>query len=276
MLIASFNVNSIRARLETFLIWLDTHSPDIVLCQEIKCVAEEFPREEFEKRGYHLLLNGQKSYNGVAIISKNKGELISDRLPSYRQDEGIDGGADEQARFIEAKFGDISVASIYLPNGNPIQDEAATDKAGSVSKKFIYKLKWMQRLNQMIAERLKNNPQEKIILGGDFNICREKKDMYQWQDFQHDAVYQPEARNLFYQMLGMGMVDCWRSLYPDDIGYSYWDLRRGRWQKDEGIRIDYFLLSPQIADNLKNCWVDKKMRGTEKPSDHAPVFLELS
>ncbi len=271
MLIVAFNVNSIRARLDGFLAWWDQHQPDIVLLQEIKCVGEEFPRQEFEKRGLHLLINGQKSYNGVAIISKIAGEFLSDKLPNYGDDEGIDGGNDEQARYIEARFGDLTVASIYLPNGNPIQDEA-----GNVSKKFIYKLKWMQRLQKMIAERLQANPQAKIVLGGDFNICREKSDMYQWQDFTDDAVYQPEARTLFYRLLNLGMVDCWRSSHPDEIGYSYWDLRKGRWQKDEGIRIDYFLASPKAADCLKDCYIDKKMRGSEKPSDHAPIFVELN
>ncbi|MCH9845522.1 MAG: exodeoxyribonuclease III [Alphaproteobacteria bacterium] len=271
MLIVAFNVNSIRARLDGFLTWWDQHQPDIVLLQEIKCVGEEFPRQEFEKRGLHLLINGQKSYNGVAIISKVAGEFLCDKLPNYADDEGIDGGDDDQARYIEARFGDLTVASIYLPNGNPIQDEA-----GNVSKKFIYKLKWMQRLQKMIAERLQANRQAKIILGGDFNICREQSDMYQWQDFTDDAVYQPDARTLFYQLLGLGMVDCWRSLHPDETGYSYWDLRKGRWQKDEGIRIDYFLASPKMADCLKDCYIDKKMRGSEKPSDHAPIFVELN
>ncbi|MCH9851912.1 MAG: exodeoxyribonuclease III [Alphaproteobacteria bacterium] len=270
MLIAAFNVNSIRARLDGFLAWWDRHQPDIVLLQEIKCVIEEFPQEEFAKRGLHLLINGQKSYNGVAIISKIAGELVRDKLPNYDDGEGIDGGDDDQARYIEARFGDITLASIYLPNGNPIQDD--TD---DISKKFIYKLKWMQRLQKMIAQRLHANPQEKIILGGDFNVCREQHDMYHWQNFTDDAVYQPEARALFYRLLNLGMVDCWRSLHPDEIGYSYWDLRKGRWQKDEGIRIDYFLLSPKMTDYLKDCRIDKKMRGSEKPSDHAPIFIEI-
>ncbi len=271
-LIASFNVNSVRARLPSMLQWLDRQAPDIVLLQEIKCVEEDFPADEFIKRGYHLWIKGQKSYNGVAILSKLPGELVLDQLPFNEEGVGIDGGLDEQARYIEVKIGTCYFASIYLPNGNPLMDD------DNFSAKFIYKLRWMQRLNRYMAQRLQQTASqgEKIILGGDFNICREKRDMYQWQNFLTDATFHENGRQLFHQLLAMGMVDSWRSLHPDEIGYSYWDLRQGRWAKDEGMRIDYFLLSPEAADDLQDCRIDKQMRGTEKPSDHAPVMLEMA
>ena len=277
MRLASFNVNSIRARLDGFLLWLDNAQPDIVLLQEIKCVEADFPFEPFGQRGYQILLKGQKSYNGVAILTRAPAELILDALPHFDEDaEGALALDDAQARFIEAKIDNISVMSIYLPNGNPLYQESSQelDSGQSFSEKFHYKLSWMRRLNHYLKTKLDSG--QPFLLGGDFNVLRSPEDAYNPEAFANDALGHSESVGLFHQCLGFGLIDAWRVLHPYQIGYSYWDLWKSRFQRDEGLRIDYFLLSPAIADRLKACEVDKTPRGSEKPSDHTPLILEIS
>jgi len=253
--IATFNVNSIKARLPRVLEWLDEASPDIALLQELKTVDEQFPRLEIEDKGYHIATHGQKSYNGVAILSRNPIEDVTRGLPGDPEDE--------QARYIEASVDGIRVASIYLPNGNPIPGD-----------KFDYKLAWMDRLVEYVREALL--PAElPFILGGDYNICPSDDDCYDPVGWAEDAICRPESRARFKALLNLGLTEAWRTLHKEVGAYSYWDYQGGRWQRDEGVRIDHFLLSPQAADRLNACEIDRTPRGKEKPSDHTPVWCEI-
>ena len=254
MRIASWNVNSVRARLHNILDWLSNLEIDVILIQEIKCVEEQFPRLEFEALGYEVAINGQKSYNGVAILSKSPITEVKNGLPNYIEDE--------QSRYIEAKIKGVVFASIYLPNGNPIN-----------SDKFNYKIKWMERLKNHSKQLL--DLELPIVLGGDFNVVPCDDDVHDPISWQNDALCQPQTRARFRTMLNFGLTEAWRSLH-NEVGYSYWDYQAGRWQKDEGVRIDHWLLSPQAADRLVGCEIDKGPRGKEKASDHTPVILELS
>jgi exodeoxyribonuclease III len=255
MKFATFNVNSVKARLPRVLEWLEETTPDVVVLQEIKCVDEAFPRLEFESMDYHLAVHGQKTYNGVAILSRHPLEDVKCGLPGDP--------TDEQARYIEATIKGVRVCGLYLPNGNPIDTE-----------KFPYKLGWMDRLISHIRDNLL--PMEMpVILGGDYNVCPTDMDVYDPVRFSNDALCQPESRARFRTMLNLGLTEAWQSLH-NEISYSYWDYQAGRWQKDEGVRIDHWLLSPQAADRLVGCEIDKKPRGQEKASDHTPVILELS
>lgn len=254
MRIATWNVNSIKARLPRVTEWLAEAAPDVVLLQELKVVDEAFPREEIEDLGYNVETHGQKTYNGVAILSKRPIEDVRRGLP------GDD--SDEQARYIEAVVDTVRVASIYLPNGNPLGTE-----------KFPYKLAWMDRLVSHAASLLQH--EEAFVLGGDYNVCPLDMDCYDPPAFADDALCQPESRNRFRQMLHLGLTDAFRALHPQRIAYSYWDYTGGAWQKDNGVRIDHLLLSPQAADRLEACDIDKSPRGRERPSDHTPVWCEL-
>lgn len=257
MKIATFNVNSIKARREAVQLWLSEASPDVALLQELKCQDADFPAETFEELGYHCETHGQKTYNGVAILSKHQITDVKRGLPG--DDE------DEQARYIEATIQGLRVASIYLPNGNPVD-----------GPKFPYKLAWMARLHDHIRDTLLPS-EAPVILGGDYNICPEDRDMFDPVGWKDDALCRPESRAQFRAILNLGLTEAWRALHPDAaLQYSYWDYVKGRWQKDEGVRIDHFLLSPQAADRLKACEIDKSPRGREKPSDHTPVWCEIS
>lgn len=257
MRIATFNVNSVKARLPRLLEWLDESSPDVVLLQELKCVDEEFPRLEIEEKGYNIETHGQKTYNGVAILSKKPISDVRRGLPG--------GDSDVQARYIEATIDDVRVASIYLPNGNPVDSE-----------KYPYKLGWMDRLAAHIRDTLLPTEQA-VVLGGDYNICPDDRDVYDPDRWADDALCRPESREKFRSLLNLGLTEAWRSLNPHAVGrYSYWDYVKGRWQKDEGLRIDHFLLSPQAADRLVACDIDKSPRGKEKASDHTPVVVEIA
>ncbi len=253
MKIATWNVNSIRARLPRVTEWLDEFSPDIALLQEIKTVNEGFPSTEFESRGYNLVVHGQKSYNGVAILSKFP---IEDALCGLPGDDG-----DEQARYIEAFTGGVRVATIYLPNGNPCPGE-----------KFDYKLGWMDRLIARTREVL--SWEEAVVFGGDYNVIPADEDCYDPMAWADDALTQPESRSRLRTILNMGLTDAIR---VDHTGpyYSYWDYKAGAWQKDNGVRIDHLLLSPQAADRLVQTGIDRAPRAREKPSDHTPVWCEL-
>ena len=252
--IATWNVNSVRARLPRVIEWLADARPDIVLLQEIKTVAEGFPRDEIEDLGYNIAIAGQKTYNGVAILAKSPIEDVTIGLP------GDD--ADAQARYIEAFVGDLRVASIYLPNGNPAPGD-----------KFDYKLAWMERLGRH-AERLVALD-EPVILGGDYNICPTDDDVYDPKAFAADALCRPESRARYRTLIYLGYTDAFRALHPGPGAYSYWDYTGGAWQKDFGLRIDHLLLNPAAADRLGASGIDKKPRGKEKASDHTPAWCEI-
>ncbi len=256
MLIATFNVNSIKARLPRILEWLEEAKPDIALLQELKCVDDDFPRLEIEGLGYQAAVHGQKTYNGVAILSRHPIEDVTRGLPG---DEG-----DPQSRYIEATIQGLRVASIYLPNGNPVDSE-----------KYPYKLRWMERLCDHI--RTSVLPREiPTVLGGDYNVCPTDDDVYDPVGWANDALCLPDSRNRFRRLLNLGLTEAYRALHPHEAHrYSYWDYVKGRWQKDEGVRIDHLLLSPQAADRLVACDIDKTPRAKEKPSDHTPVWCRL-
>ncbi len=257
MRIATWNVNSINARLETVLAWFREAQPDVACLQEIKCVDEKFPREAFEGLGYNVETFGQKSYNGVALLSRTPLEDVRQGLP------GEDG--DEHARYIEAVVSGPSplrVASIYLPNGNPI----ATDK-------FAYKLRWMERLRAHAAELLKL--EEPLALAGDYNCIPEPADCHDPAAWADDALFQPETRAAWRALQWLGLTEAQTAVSPTPHAYTFWDYQAGAWQRNHGIRIDHVFLSPQAADRLQACEVHKAARAMEKPSDHVPVVVTL-
>jgi exodeoxyribonuclease-3 len=257
--IASWNVNSVRARLPLLLEWLQTARPDIALLQEIKTREATFPALEIEELGYNLAVVGQKTFNGVAILSKHPIEVELTALPG---DE-----ADEQARYVEAVIGigseALRVASLYLPNGNPVESE-----------KFAYKLAWMDRLYRHVQELLKS--EDAFILGGDFNVIPEDSDVHAPERWREDALFRPETRSRFRAFLHLGLIEAFRSLHAETHAYTYWDYKGGAWNRDEGLRIDHLLLSPQAADKLQACAIDREWRGKTRPSDHVPVWCELA
>ncbi len=253
--IATWNVNSVRARLPRVIEWLGEAEPDIVLVQEIKATEETFPRAEIEDLGYNIAIRGQKNFNGVAILAKRPIEDVVTELPGD--------ASDEQARYIEAFVGGLRVASIYLPNGNPAPGE-----------KFDYKLAWMGRLHSHVRDLLTHDG-EAIVLGGDYNVIPADEDCYDPPAWADDALARPESRRLFRAVLHLGLTDAFRALNPEPHVYSFWDYQRGAWQKDFGIRIDHLLLSPHAADRLSASGIDKKPRGRQKASDHTPVWCEI-
>lgn len=252
--IASWNVNSIKARLPNVLAWLESASPDIALFQELKTVEDNFPRLEIEALGYHCAVLGQKSYNGVAILSKQPLEDVMMGLPGDPDDE--------QARYVEATTFGLRVATIYLPNGNPVKTE-----------KFSYKLAWMDRLNDHADDLLQS--EQPVVLGGDYNIIPQDEDVYDPRAFASDALAQPESRQRFRALLNQGYTEAFRALNDAPHCYSFWDYQGGAWQNDHGLRIDHFLLSPQAADRLESCEIDREPRGKTKASDHTPVVCRL-
>ncbi|MFL1874856.1 exodeoxyribonuclease III [Hansschlegelia beijingensis] len=259
MQIATWNVNSIKTRLELLLRWLDEAKPDLVCLQEIKCVDEAFPRAEIEAAGYNVAVHGQKSYNGVAILSRHPLEDVHVRLGGDEEDE--------HARFIEAvvstEAGVVRLGGLYLPNGNP----ADTPKYG-------YKLAWMERLRAHAAERLAH--EEIFVLAGDFNVIPAPEDAKRPAAWVHDALFLPETRAAWRRLLALGMTDALRAC-DDAAGlFTFWDYQAGAWQKNDGIRIDHLLLSPQAADRLVGVRIDKHVRAWERPSDHVPVVAELA
>jgi exodeoxyribonuclease-3 len=261
--IASFNVNSLRARLANILGWLNDAKPDVALLQEIKCQENEFPRLEIESLGYQVAIAGQKSYNGVAILSKAKFDLVERSLPG---DE-----SDVQARYLEAiidhpdgqVWKSCRVATIYLPNGNPVESE-----------KYPYKLAWMRRLRDHAANLLRH--EQPVVLGGDYNICPTDLDVYDPVGWADDALCRPQSREQFRAIVNLGYTDAFRVCNSEGHRYTFWDYQAGRWQRDEGLRIDHLLLSPQAADHLEDCQIDRKPRMLEKPSDHTPIWCRLA
>ena len=251
--IATWNINGIKARLELLLRWLDEEKPDIVGLQEIKTVDEAFPRAEIEALGYNIETHGQKSWNGVALLSKRPFDEVHRGLPG---DVG-----DEQARLIEGVFstegGIVRVCNIYLPNGNPVDTE-----------KFPYKLGWMERLNRFVAERL--TLEEPFILMGDFNLIPAPIDAHDPEAWWGDALYRPESLDRFRILTHLGMTDALRAVSAEQA-FTFWDFQAGAWRRNAGIRIDHLMLSPQAADRLDEVFVHKDVRGWDKPSDHVPV-----
>jgi exodeoxyribonuclease III len=257
MRIATWNINSIRQRVENLQAWLAETGPDIVCLQEIKCTDDAFPREAFEALGYNVAVHGQKTFNGVALLSK----LRFDEVKS-----GLDGGdGDVQARFLEAlvstKGGVVRVVSLYLPNGNGGED------------KYAYKLNWMERLIHFSRERLKL--EEPFVLAGDYNVIPTSLDAKRPEAWVHDALFLPPTREKFRALINLGLTDAIRAVSDDGGLYSFWDYQAGAWQKDNGIRIDHLLLSPQAADRLIDAGIDRHVRAWEKPSDHVPVWIDL-
>jgi exodeoxyribonuclease III len=259
MKIATWNINGVKARLETTLTWLREASPDVACLQEIKSTDENFPREPFEDLGYHVATHGQKGFNGVAILSKLPLEDVMSRLPG---DE-----SDEQARYIEATVSTdgsaVRVACLYLPNGNPVGSE-----------KFDYKLAWMDRLEMRLRDLLCQEMPLSVL--GDFNVIPAAEDAKNPDAWKDDALFQPESRTAFRRLINLGFTDAIRSTAPEAGIYTFWDYQAGAWQKNNGIRIDHILLSPQGADRLTAAGIDKASRGWEMPSDHAPVWVDLN
>ena len=258
MKISSWNVNSVRARIENIKDYLNKFSPNILLMQEIKTEEKNFPFNEFEDLGYHSYVFGQKSYNGVAIISKKKLENVSTDIIKDKL---------KQARTISAelefKKRKILVINIYTPKGNPVDTE-----------KYDYKKKWLNDLTKVLKKLGQKN--ENIILSGDFNIIPAAEDVYNAKSFEDDALFRLEIRKKYREILNMGYVDSYRHKYPDTEGYTFWDYMRGAWQKNNGMRIDHFLLSNSLINILKNVSINKTPRGKEKPSDHTPIEIELA
>lgn len=253
--IATWNVNSIKARLPNVLAWLKSAEPDIVMLQELKCQEDGFPRLEIEALGYHSVVVGQKSYNGVALLSKAPIDDPLTRLPGDK--------TDEQARYVEGTTFGLRVASIYLPNGNPADSE-----------KYPYKLAWMGRLRDHARGLL--DSEAPVVLGGDYNVIPMPVDCYDPEAWATDALFKLETRRSFRSILNLGLTEAFRALHPNQRAYSFWDYQAGAWQADNGIRIDHLLLSPQAADRLTACEIDKGPRGEKKASDHTPVICELA
>ena len=257
MRIATWNVNSINARLETVVRWFEEAQPDVACLQELKCLDEKFPAEPFERLGYNLAIHGQKTYNGVAILSKRPLEDVRRGLP--------EGEGDDHARYIEAVVSGpepVRVASIYLPNGNPVSTE-----------KFAYKLAWMERL-QRHAQALMAL-EEPLVLLGDYNVIPEPRDAEFPANWTGDALFQPESRAAFRALKWLGLYDAYLQADGAPGAYTFWDYQAGAWQRNNGIRIDHALLSPQAVDRLRGVSIHKDVRGWEKPSDHVPLVVDL-
>ena len=259
MRIATWNVNSIKQRLDGALAWLAERQPDIVCMQETKCVDDAFPREPFELLGYNVAVHGQKTFNGVALLSKFPFDEVTVGLPGDH--------TDDHARFMEAVIstasGAMRVATIYLPNGNPPD----TDK-------YPYKLGWMKRLLAYARERLTLG--EPLILAGDYNVIPAAADASNPEAWAGDALFLPQTRLAFQSLINLGLTDAVRATTDEAGVYTFWDYQAGAWQKNRGIRIDHLLLSPEAADCLAEAGIDRHVRSWEKPSDHVPVWVDLA
>ena len=254
MKIATWNVNSLKARREHLLRWLGEFDPDVVLLQELKGVEDIFPMADVNAAGYEAAVVGQKTYNGVAILSKTPIQVTERRLPGEEDDE--------QARYVEGIVRGVRLGCIYLPNGNPTPGE-----------KYDYKIRWMRRLFAHARELMKT--EQPFVLGGDYNVIPQDQDVYGHENCTRHALYLPESRNALKCIVNLGLTDAFRALNSDGGRYSWWDYRGGSWDKDQGCRIDHLLLNPQAADRLMASGIDKTPRGWDKPSDHTPVWCEL-
>ncbi|MDE0111065.1 MAG: exodeoxyribonuclease III [Albidovulum sp.] len=257
MKIASFNINGIKARFERLSEYLEEAKPDVALLQEIKSNDENFPRESIEELGYNVETHGQKNFNGVAILSKIPLEDVARGLPK--------GHGDDQARWIEATVVGrtaVRICNLYLPNGNP-----------APGPKFDYKLEWMEWLKSRAEELIES--EQVALMAGDYNVIPCPDDVYEPVDWENDALFLPETKAAWRRIENLGFTDAFRVINNKPLNYTFWDFQRGAWQKNEGLRIDHFLLTPQCADLLKDCQIDRYMRGKPKPSDHVPVWVEL-
>lgn len=253
MRIASWNVNSINARKDHVLRYLQDTNLDVLMVQELKGL--DFPTDDFKAIGYETAAVTQKAYNGVAVFSKTPITVLMEKLP------GDD--ADEQARYLEFETAGIRLINIYLPNGNPIGTE-----------KFTYKLSWMKRLRDRLKKLKDNNIP--FAIGGDFNVIPEDKDCHDPKAWKDDALFQPESIAAFRALINLGLTEAYRIYNKNGGQFTFWDYQAGAWQKNNGIRIDHFLLSPEIADRIQNCTIDKTPRGWDKPSDHTPIIIEIA
>jgi exodeoxyribonuclease III len=255
MRIASFNINGIKARLPRLLEWLEETRPAVACLQEIKTQDESFPAAEFERIGYGAIWHGQKGFNGVAILAESTAPAEVRRGLAGEDD-------DEQARYLEAEVAGVRIACIYLPNGNP-----------QPGPKFDYKLRWMRRLRMRMREIAAEEVPAVVL--GDFNVIPTDRDVWSPSAMSDDALMQPESRDAYARLLAEGWTDALALHNPRGGVWTYWDYQAGAWQRDHGFRIDHVLLSPELADRLVACGVDKAHRGREKASDHAPVWVEL-
>ena len=255
MRIATYNVNGVNGRLSVLLRWLKETQPDLICLQELKAQQNDFPEAEILEAGYEAVWIGQKSWNGVAVLSKiGKPEISRTQLPGNEEDE--------QSRYLEVKVGEIILVCLYVPNGNPLP-----------GPKFDYKLNWFERLDAH-AEMLITSG-KKVILAGDFNVIPKEKDVYKPMKYKNDALFLPEIRDAFQNLVNQGWTDAIRYLHPEQTIYTFWDYFRNAYQRNAGMRIDHFLLSPEILPFLKSAGIDKNVRGWEKSSDHAPVWIEI-
>ncbi|GAC1422375.1 MAG: exodeoxyribonuclease III [Flavisolibacter sp.] len=255
MKIASYNVNGINGRLPVLLRWLKEAEPDVVCLQELKAPQEKFPETALKEAGFNCLWHGQKSWNGVAILSRTKIEEVSRELPGDP--------ADNHSRYLEATIDGILMGCLYLPNGNP-----------APGPKFDYKLEWFKRLTAHAARLLDaGNP---VLLAGDFNVMPTELDVYKPERWVKDALFLPETRAAFKKLVDQGWTDAIRKLYPEEVIYTFWDYFRNAYGRNAGLRIDHFLLSPLLASRLSKAGVDTHVRGWEKTSDHAPVWIQFS
>ena len=257
MKIATYNINGVKARIETLCGWLEPSRPDVALLQEIKSVDEAFPCSAIEDLGYRIETHGQKGFNGVAILSRLPLEDVTRGLPG---DE-----TDEQARWIEATvIGEraVRVCGLYLPNGNPVP-----------GPKYDYKLAWMARLKRRAEDLLA--AEEPAVLAGDYNVIPQDEDAARPDAWRKDALALPASRDAFRRLLNLGLTDAFRARIQQPGHYSFWDYQANSWARNDGIRIDHALLTPQAADLLQDCWIAAEMRGREKPSDHVPVWIDL-
>ncbi len=257
MKLATFNINGIKARIEALPAWLTAAQPDVVCLQEIKSVDDAFPRETFEALGYQVETHGQKSFNGVAILSKLPLEDVTRGLP------GDD--SDEQARWIEATVigrRAVRVCGLYLPNGNP-----------APGPKYDYKLAWMARMETRARTLLAL--EEPVVFCGDYNVIPQDEDAAKPDQWITDALAMPQSRSAFRRLLALGLTDAFRARHTEAGHYTFWDYQAGAWERNNGIRIDHLLLSPRAADLLTNAQIDKQVRAGDKPSDHVPIWVDL-
>ncbi len=255
MRIASFNINGIKARLPRLLEWLEETKPDIACLQELKTSDETFPEADLRAAGYGAVWHGQKGFNGVAILARD-----TDPVEIRR---GLPGDPDDtHSRYIEARVGDLTVASIYLPNGNP-----------QPGPKFDYKLAWFDRLIDHATTLLAT--ETPVVLAGDYNVCPTDEDVFSVEQMASDALVQPESRAAYRRLLFQGWTDAIRARIPRGRAYTFWDYQMNAWPRDMGLRIDHLLLSPQVADRLLDAGVDRATRGKERASDHAPTWIKL-
>ncbi|MCX7645035.1 MAG: exodeoxyribonuclease III [Rhodobacteraceae bacterium] len=257
MKIATFNINGVRARFGILCEWLERARPDVALLQEIKSTDEGFPRAEIEDLGYRVETHGQKSFNGVAILS---------RLPMEDVTRGLPGGeGDDQARWIEATVTGsraVRLCCLYLPNGNP-----------APGPKFDYKLAWMERMRARVRALIAT--EAPVVFGGDYNVIPQAEDARRPEAWAQDALFLPESRRAFRRLLHLGLTDAFRATTAEPGHYTFWDYQGGAFERDDGIRIDHLLLTPQAADLLSGAWIEKELRAGERPSDHVPVWAEL-